>query len=181
VHEIVLPDNVKPALEWVNNRVLAKVTPRPKHGLTQAAFASELRNWARSRGNGIVGTELHFQVQPPGEISRTLVPDVAYASYDRVSFEDLQRNDVPRVAPDVVVEVRSPDDTQTDIDEKVRVYLSAGTRVIFLVDPDNEVVEIVDTDGRRTLYEGSIRHPTLPGFMLPLSTLFELPRPLDRR
>ena len=30
MHEIILPDNVKPALEWVNNRILQKGEPGAK-------------------------------------------------------------------------------------------------------------------------------------------------------
>ena len=32
----------------------------------------------------MAGTEMHFQVRPPGEISRTLVPDVAFISLSNV-------------------------------------------------------------------------------------------------
>lgn len=76
MHEIFLPD-AKPALEWVNNRVLQKASPRRQHALAQGEFMIALGTWARTRGTGMAGTEWHFQVNPPGEISRTLVPDVA--------------------------------------------------------------------------------------------------------
>ena len=42
MREISLPDNVKPALEWVNGRVLQKVTPERKHGLAQGRFWAAL-------------------------------------------------------------------------------------------------------------------------------------------
>jgi len=60
----------------------------------------------------MVGTEWRFQVQPAGEISRTLVPDIAFLSYDRMPVEELETTDIPRMAPDVVVEIRSPDDRE---------------------------------------------------------------------
>jgi len=77
MHEIILPE-AKPALEWVNNRVLQKMSPKRKHSLAQTEFAIALGTYARERGNGMAGTEWHFQVRPPGEIARTLVPDVAF-------------------------------------------------------------------------------------------------------
>ena len=177
MQEIMLPDNVKPALEWVNNRVLQKVSPQRKHALAQLEFASALGRWARVRGSGMVGTEWRFQVKPPGEISRTLVPDVAYLSYDRMPAAELETTEMPTIAPDIVVEVRSPDDRQADIDEKVRVYLAAGTRVIFLVDPDERSVIAVDTNGVREQILGSITHKALPDFGLDPMFLFEMPRP----
>jgi Uma2 family endonuclease len=175
MNEIVLPD-AKPALEWVNNRVLQKVSPQRRHALAEMEFASALGRWARDRGIGMVGTEWRFQVRPPGEIARTLVPDVAYLSYERMPIEELEATETPAVAPDVVVEVRSPDDRQADIDEKVRVYRAAGTRVIYLIDPNRELVELIDEHAARTLNAGLISHATLPGFSLDSRVLFEMPQ-----
>ena len=177
MQEIVLPDNVKPALEWVNGRVLQKVSPEHKHARAQRRLAAALGAWVDERGCGDVGTEWRFQVQPPGEIRRSLVPDVAYISYARVPFEELERTGAPAVAPDAVVEIRSPDDRQRDIDEKVRVYLAAGTTVVFLVDPETRRVIAIDRDGSKDLSGGPITHDVLPGFSIDTRALFDPPRP----
>jgi Uma2 family endonuclease len=177
MHEIILPE-AKPALEWINNRVVQKVTPKRKHALAQAVFATALGIWTHERGNGMAGTEWHFQVRPPGEIGRTLVPDVAFLSYDRMPFEEQEASDIARIAPDVVVEVRSPEDQQRDIDEKIRVYLAAGTTIVFLVDPESKTVTVRDALTNRIMHvEDVLEEPTLPGFSLPVHTLFDLPRP----
>ena len=175
MHEILLPE-AKPALEWINNRVVQKVTPVRKHALAQGEFMAALSMWSRQHKNGMAGTEWHFQIQPPGEISRTLVPDVAFLSYDRMPKAEMAETEIPCVAPDAVVEVRSPKDAQRDVDEKTRVYLAAGTAVVFLVDPEQKTITVVDASGRRTLSgSDTIRHPALQGFELPARTLFELP------
>jgi Uma2 family endonuclease len=177
MHEIILPE-AKPALEWVNNRVLQKVTAGRKHALAQAAFAAALGVWTHEGGTGMAGVEWGFQVRPPGEIGRTLVPDVAFLSYDRMPFEEQEASDIVRTAPDVVVEVRSPEDRQRDIDEKTRVYLAAGTTIVFLVDPETKTVTVRDAQTNRIMHvDDVLEHPTLPGFSLPVHTLFELPRP----
>ena len=175
MHEIFLPE-AKPALEWVNNRVLQKVSPKRKHALAQGEFITALGMWARTHRSGTAGTEWHFQIQPPGEISRTLVPDVAFLSYRRMPRDQQEVTEVPRIAPDVVVEVRSPDDRQGDIDEKVRVYLAAGTTVIFLVDPERQTITIQDAHARRVVEKaGTVTHDSLPGFRLQAQLLFEAP------
>ena len=172
MHEITLPD-AKPALEWVNNRVLQKVSPKRKHALAQMEFAIALGTWAR--GKGMAGTEWRFQVQPPGEISRTFVPDLAFLSYSRMPAEELEQTEVSRIAPDVVVEIRSPDDRQCDIDDKVCVYLAASTLAIFLVDPETRVVKVIDPQGERVFAQDDVvEHEALPGFTLTARTLFEL-------
>jgi Uma2 family endonuclease len=105
--DITLPET-KPALEWVNGRALQKVSPKRKHSIAQTRFAAALDSWTRRTRAGIAGTEWRFQVQPPGEDSRPLVPDVAFLSYERLPYEVQQVTDVPIVAPDVVVEALSP-------------------------------------------------------------------------
>jgi len=178
MHEIILPDDVKPALEWVNNRVLQKVSPQGKHALAQRRFAAALGAWADARGSGLVGTEWRFQLQPPREIRRSLVPDVAFLSYDRMPIEEQEATDVPSIAPDVVVEVLSPDDRPDDVEDKLRVYLATGVRVIFLVDPDKKTVTVQDAQGVRVVGErDTLEHAALPGFTLPVRSLFDLPRP----
>lgn len=174
MQEIVLSDDVKPALEWVNNRVLQKVSPARKHGLAQLRFASALEAWARVHRPGTIATEWRFQVQPPSEIRRTLVPDVGFLSYDSMSLEEQDRTDAPAIAPDVVVEIISRSDMRRDIEEKVRVYLAAGTSVVFLVDTSSKTVMIRDRDGSRSIDEGGIvAHPSLLGLGFPARDLFE--------
>lgn len=175
--DITLPET-KPALEWVNGRALQKVSPKRKHSLAQTRFAAALDSWTRRTRAGNAGTEWRFQVQPPGEDARPLVPDVAFLSYARLPFEVQQVTDVPIISPDVVVEVLSPDDRSRDIEEKVRAYLAAGTHVVYLVDTDREVVTVRDLQGQREIGRGAtIVHPALPDFQLEVDDLFTIPRP----
>ena len=178
MQEIILPDNVKPALEWVNNRILQKVSPQRKHALAQRRFASALGDWADADGLGTVGTEWRFQVQPPGTIRRSLVPDVAYLSYARMPLAEQERSGAPAIAPDAVVDVLSPDDRQRDVEEKVRVYMAAGTNVVFIVDPESRMVVVRDRAGARFLSDThAVEHASLPGLRFSVRDLFEPPRP----
>jgi len=175
--EITLPE-AKPAYEWVNGRALQKVSPKRKHAMAQTAFVVALDRWARATGAGVAGTEWRFRIAPPGEVRRPLVPDVAFLSYKRLPYREMKVTDEPRVAPDVVVEVKSPGERRSDIQEKVRVYLAAGTHVVFLVDPSSRVVTVCDARGEQHLDDKAvITHAALPGFRLPVKKLFELPRP----
>ncbi len=174
--EIILPD-AKPAFEWVNGRFLQKVSPQRKHALAQTRFAVALDAWSAALDNGMVGTEWRFALQPPGEERRTLVPDIAFLSYERMPSEEQEMTDVPCIAPDAVVEILSPDDRREDVKEKSRVYLAAGTRVIFIVDPDQRTVIARDASGSRIARDSEmLEHSALPGFCMPVRTLFQLRR-----
>jgi len=141
VHEIVLPET-KPETEWVRGRARQKVSPQRDHSRLQGALAIQLDQWAAERGE--VGPEWRFRVAPPGEIRRPLVPDVAYVSNERLrplTYEELQ---VPPLAPDVAVEILSPDDRCADVDDKIDTYLRAGSSLVIVVDPSERVVELHD-------------------------------------
>ena len=175
LREIKLPET-KPALEWILGRVVQKMTPQSPHALAQGVFFMALHSWALGHRGGRAGTEWDFALEPPGEVRRPLVPDVAYMSYARIPREEMNQTGIPRVAPDVVVEVISPGDRSRYIEEKIRVYLACGTTVIFLVDTDKKIV-IARSLAAPVVFEsdGVVVHPSLPGFAMPVSTLFESP------
>lgn len=181
MRDIVLPE-AKPALEWINNRAVQKVSPQRRHALAQGRFSAALDSWASTYGLGEVGTEWEFRVQPKGEVRRPLVPDVAYLSYARLPYEEREAAEIPRVAPDAVVEILSPRDRRADIEEKVRVYLACGTAVIFLVDTCAETVTARDRQYAVTFKRGeTVRHASLQGFAMPVAALFERPQPRGQR
>jgi len=175
--EIKVPET-EPATEWVNGRALQKVSPKRAHALAQGAFAMALGIWAREHGAGTVGPEWRFAVEPPSEVRRPLVPDVAFLSYKRMPYAKQLVTEVPRIAPDVVVEILSPGDRKKDIEEKTRVYLRAGTSVVFLVDPKLRNVTVCELGKRRVIHEdGNLEHAALPAFKLAVIDLFTPPQP----
>ena len=174
LHEIVLPET-KPETEWVRGRALQKVSPQRDHARLQGALTIELTRWAEGRGE--VGPEWRFRVAPPGEVRRPLVPDVSYVSSARLhdlTYEELQ---VPPLAPDVAVEILSPDDRRVDVDDKIAVYLRAGSSLVLVVDPQRRVVELHDRAKTTNLDETeTIRHTALPEFAYPVAELFAVLR-----
>jgi Uma2 family endonuclease len=174
IHEIVLP-KTKPETEWVCGRALQKVSPQRTHSRLQGAMTMRLDRWAAGRGE--VGPEWRFRVAPPGEVRRPLVPDVAYVSNERLRPLEGADLEVPPLAPDVAVEILSPDDRRADVDDKVGVYLRAGSSLVIVVDPMNRAVELHDHARAAYLSEGDpIEHRVLPGFSYPVSELFSVLR-----
>ncbi len=103
----------------------------------------------------------------------TFAPDVGYISYARQP-ELLERGFVPQ-APELAVEVLSPTDKLDDIRRKATTYLQHGTRLVWLVFPVSQTVEIYqpDTDPQTlTLSDTLSGAPVLPGFQLRLRELF---------
>lgn len=170
LHEIVLPET-KPETEWVRGRALQKVSPQRDHSLLQGELYTQLKLWAKGRGE--VGPEWRFRVAPPGEVRRPLVPDVAYISNERLrplSDAELQ---MPPLAPDVAVEILSPEDRRPDVNDKIRTYLQAGSSLVIVVDPKRRLVELHDLHATGSADEtGAIEHAALPGFRYSVRELF---------
>lgn len=71
--------------------------------------------------------------------------DVAFVRADRLPPRP-QRRGFLRLAPDLVVEVVSPSDRIADVVEKAMMWLDAGVRLVWVVDPDERSVTVYGPD-----------------------------------
>ena len=102
-------------------------------------------------------------------------PDVAFISRERL--EEIGETDgYWPGAPDLVVEVISPNDLYTEVEEKVAVWLEACARMVIVVNPRRRSVrvhrslsDVID------LAEGGVIDgaDVVPGWTLPISEIFE--------
>jgi hypothetical protein len=72
---------VKPAIESIRGRWQQKVSGGRRHSILQGRLWLWLTLWGR--GSGEVGTEWRFYMLAKGEKPSSLVPDVAYVSFER--------------------------------------------------------------------------------------------------
>ncbi len=101
-------------------------------------------------------------------------PDVAFIRADRLPQEGVGRGWM-NVAPDLVVEVLSPDETPAMLDEKLDDYRAAGTQLIWVVDPLRRGVSIrrPGADDRWVSErEDLCGDGILAGFSMPVAQLF---------
>jgi Uma2 family endonuclease len=101
-------------------------------------------------------------------------PDVSFVRSERASQLDPER-DIPG-APDLAVEIVSPNDSAQDLNKKVRQYLNAGCQVVWVVYPVTREVEVFEAGGgmRRLTEEDSLEAPDLlPGFRHPVRGLLD--------
>jgi Uma2 family endonuclease len=171
LREVTLPET-KPGLEWINGRAVRKLSPTRKHGRLQLRFGYHLDVWANGRGN--VSSEWRFRVTPPGRRTRPLIPDLAYMSYDRLRPLSPAEREVPTIAPEIVIEIRSPRDERDDIDEKRRVFLAWGVLLVIVVDPETRSLEAFDSEGRHTTCASETYSPeAFPDLVFPLREIFD--------
>jgi Uma2 family endonuclease len=69
-------------------------------------------------------------------------PDVAFIRRERLEQTGIPRGYYRGGAPDLAVEVISPNDLYAEVDEKVAEWLEHGTQVVFVVNPRRKVVAV---------------------------------------
>ncbi len=133
-----------------------------------------LRNFCSEHKLGwVAGADASFKCFPqdPNQVRK---PDVSFIRADR-----LPRGEFPQghceIAPDLAVEVVSPNDTSEDLDEKVQQYLDAGIPHIWLVHPRTRSVQVYRLDQSIVRLRESdelVGEGVLAGFRCPVSEFF---------
>lgn len=122
--------------------------------------------WASADGTGyVIG----------GERESVLVPDASFVARERILPQGTPEGFWP-FAPDLAVEVIFPNDRAIDIHNKVWRYLEGGTRLVWLVYPDPQRIQVYEDVGlvaeltpEAELDGGDV----LPGFSVPVAEIFE--------
>jgi len=110
----------------------------------------------------------------PGKVRK---PDVSFVHHDRLP-EGLPPEGYLRVAPDLAVEVLSPNDLAIDLDVKLIDYRDAGVRLTWVLNPESRSARVYGLDGSsRFLAENDdlSGEDVLPGFSCRVDALFPTP------
>ena len=118
--------------ELVRGRLIRMSPVAPRHGNATVIVASLLWQHVRSKNLGQVWTEVGFRLASDPDTVRA--PDVAFVRSDRLPSKDARG--FYRGAPDLAIEVLSPDETPAEVREKLGDYFAAGTPLVLVIDPD---------------------------------------------
>ena len=116
-----------------------------------------------------------FQFQCfPDDDERVRVPDAAFIAKGRLPVEQFEGG-FCRIAPDLAVEVVSPNDRFYEVDRKANEYLRAGVSLVWVLNPDTQTIFVYRPDGSMshlTLDHVLSGETVLPGFECPVRSLF---------
>lgn len=105
--------------------------------------------------------------------------DVSFVRVGRFPGEEVPEGYV-ELCPDLAVEVISPRNFAYQVQEKIRLYIEAGVRLIWVVYPNTEQVQVYDATGfvaeleKDELIAGG---DAVPGFSARVSDFFKQPYP----
>ncbi len=156
--------------ELIRGELFEVMPATPRHHQIAFQTGRLLKNWNDIAKAGVVGAGGYTLERRPDTVRG---PDVSFISKGRMSRQQARRG-FPELAPDLIVEVRSPNDTWAELVEKAEQFMGAGTRLALLVEPD-EFVEL-RRPGRETQRLGLddvFESPdVLPGFRCQVRDLF---------
>ena len=115
----------------------------------------------------------------PHAPDRVRRPDISFIRRERLGTEIWAEGYIP-IAPDLVVEIVSPNDLVEVVEARVEDYLEAGTPLVWVVYPTTRTVRVqrVDRTGLSVKVGGELDgEQVLPGFRLPVREIF---RPLEQ-
>jgi len=156
--------------ELNEGEVVTMTEPMPRHNWVRDNVAAALRDFAHPRHLGRVLLETGYQLTP----ETVRIPDVSFVSADRMREIDLDRR--IQGAPALAIEVVSPTDLAEGLTQKVKQYLAAGAKAVWVFYPKTRDVQVFRADGGSFVgrEHEALEDPDLvPGFSLDLKTVFE--------
>lgn len=161
--------------ELQGGMLVSEPLPGSRHGRVALQVGALLHAHVRQAKLGVVfSNDSGFILSRSPDTVRG--PDVSFVSRER--YENSK--DVVRAfpgAPDLAIEVLSPSNTPAAIHAKVADYLAAGTRCVWVIDPESESVVVY-----RSLLSPCVLTETdvlecddvIPGFRASVAELFEI-------
>ena len=157
--------------ELVRGRLIVREPAGYRHGAVTMSLAGRLFQHVNLTGAGdLLTAETGFTLFRNPDTVRA--PDVAFVRRERVPAE---RSGFAELAPDLVVEVLSPDDRPGETLAKVGDWLDAGARLVWVIDPERRIARIYRQDGSESVLQASdalLGEDVLPGFSCTLASIF---------
>jgi len=160
--------------ELIDGRVVRMNPTNPRHGQIEVRIAAALEAFVRPRklGRVLAGEVGLYTRRDPDRLRGADVLFISGETFARrspsLAFLD--------VAPELVVEVLSPEDRAVELNQKLREYFAIGVRLVWLADPVARAVQVYrsPTDVREVRETDQLSgEDVLPGFEVSVASLFE--------
>jgi Uma2 family endonuclease len=159
--------------EVVDGELVVSPKNNYQHGDICAELLMELRAYAKRNALGAVwdsstGFWMHNR--------NCRAPDISFVSKARLKGLKRSSRQFFSGAPDLAVEVLSPSSNPQEITERLHDFFSSGTRLAWIIHPEEQFVEICHSPSNRKISgSGAMQdgEDILPGFQYPIGDLFK--------
>jgi Uma2 family endonuclease len=159
--------------ELVKGELLTMSPPGEEHGAIALALAAELYLYVKANKLGIVyAADTGFKLESNPDT--VLAPDVSFIARERIREISKKYREG---APDLAVEVVSPNERRSKIEKKVGQWLQLGARLVWIVNPETKSVSVYRLDGSVNVLSESDEltgDDVVAGFKISVSDIFNL-------
>jgi len=121
-------------------------------GRTNSELIYQLAAWARETNSGATFDSNAGFTLPDGSMRS---PDAAWIAWPRWNALSKQEQEgFAPICPEFVIELRSPSDSLSELQAKMRLWVANGAAVAWLVDPSRKAVEIYRLGREAEVLEG---------------------------
>lgn len=171
----LLPDDGR-RLELVRGEVIEVAPGNLEHGHVGIRFGGLLDAYLinNNLGGYVSGLDPGIFIERDPDTVRA--PDVCFYTRERIPPREMRQKGWADIVPDLLVEVVSPGDSATYVEEKVAPWLAAGVRLVLVLYPSTQTVAAYTgrNEVRRYTADDTLdAAPVLPDFSVPVARLFE--------
>lgn len=163
--------------ELIEGEVVAMPPASTRHSRITLKIGARLLSFVEQHGFGLAAGEGGYILsRNPGTVR---APDAAWISFERLGGRDFPATGYVEGAPNLAVEVVSPDDREQDIQRKIELWLEAGAERVWEVRPRLQAVTVHRLgEAPRTLTAGATLDSDdaafpVDGFELRVGDIFE--------
>ena len=133
----------------------------------------QLTAWARETNSGVTFDSSAGFTLPDGSMRS---PDAAWIAWPRWNALTKEEQDrFAPICPEFVIELRSPSDSLTELQAKMRLWIANGAEVAWLIDPSRKTVEVYRVGREGEVLEGGsavVGDGPVAGFVLELGRVW---------
>ena len=173
LQEFLLLPETKPASEYIGAKIIQKPMPQGEHSTIQGELIIAL--------NGALKPEKIARAFPELRCTfggRSIVPDVAVFTWDRIPRQDNGRiANAFNIAPDWTIEILSPDQSYGRVTKNILHCLDNCTKLGWLINPQEQSVLVYLQSQQPLFFEAATDILPVPDFAqafgLTLGELFD--------
>jgi len=160
--------------EVIRGEAFAMAAPNTEHQAVLVALVSQFYNFLEDKPCEVYPAPLDVRLfYKEDESDDTVVqPDIVV-----ICDEKKRGKEGCRGAPDLAVEILSPSNTAIEMERKLNLYLEAGVREYWVVDPENKTLTVYCFEKTRSIYNykdaATVPVAVLPGLNIELAKVFK--------
>ncbi|HMD48562.1 MAG TPA: Uma2 family endonuclease [Bryobacteraceae bacterium] len=165
---LALPEVEGERIELIGGEVVSMGQAKFGHEWVKANLILILSGWILKNPSLVLLSETMVQLSD----NDSPIPDISLISRSR---KPTDMSGWFQGAPDVAIEVVSSEKASV-LEKKIELYLAHGSKSVWIVFPEHQVVRIYDASGQARMFNRTqtLEDPSvLPGFSAPVSAIFE--------